>query len=454
MADQDARVINSMDAFLYERGHSMLERAEGVGVPGSVGLNVWPYVGVYHNWPRLAFQGINYQQEIFTNLMFGGGSIIAQPTGYLDHIENREFIRYPFGIIQKHEKILEGLESLPYVGVVFAYDSPKEHVQSGWLSGITDARTSTRGAFSAFLYNHIQVSSISEFVLDDPGRLKKYPVLYLANIPYLSKERIMNVTDYVKNGGCLIASYAATLFDVTGNRQSRFGLEELLKVRPLKPEDGLAEIIDSYRAMVGGPNDLYLMATKEDHHFYGKEPGNRLFPLWYYEPVEVMDGGKVVMNIVTGDDRRAILPGVIMSTHGKGRVIYCASALESLYDLQGPDLTGALIQNFVKWVSHEPPPYVMNAPAGLMANLTGKDNLMVLHLVNWTGNKFEKPWRNEYYPAPVENVSLQIRIPEGKKVKSVSTLIEAGFDKRITNQTLEVFFPKVEAYQAVVITFE
>ena len=154
MVIQDSRILKNMDAFLYERGHSMLERAEGVGVPRSVGLHVWPYVGVYHNWPRLAFQGINYQQEIFTNLMFGGGSIIAQPTGYIEHTENREYVSYPFGIIKKYEKELEGLENVPYVGVVFAYDSPEEHVHSGWLSGITNARTST-GVHSQLVYTTI-----------------------------------------------------------------------------------------------------------------------------------------------------------------------------------------------------------------------------------------------------------------------------------------------------------
>ena len=444
MASQDPRILKSMDAFLYERGHSMLERAEGVGVPRSVGFHVWPYVGVYHNWPRLAFQGINYQQEIFTNLMFGGGSIIAQPTGYVEHPENREYVRFPFGIIKKHEKIFEGLESVPYVGVVFAYDSPKDHVQSGWLTGTTDARTSTRGAFSACLYNHVQVGSISEFILDDPEKLKKYPILYLANIPYLSNERIKNIIDYVANGGQLIASYATSLYDAKGKKQSRFGLEELFRVRPIDPEGELTDIIKSYRAMVGGPNDLYLLARND----------TRLFPSWYYEPVEVLDGGEVLMDIVTGHDRRRILPGLVISDHGKGKVIYCSNALESLYDYEGTVIVGELMQKMVETVSANEPPYRLDAPAGLFANLTEKENLMVLHLTNWTGNKFEKPWINEYYLAPVENVRVIIQIPEHKSIKSVSLLIEADYEKRITCRELEILLPRVDAYQAIAVEME
>jgi hypothetical protein len=444
MANQDPRVLKNMDAFLYERGHSMLERAEGVGVPRSVGFHVWPYVGVYHNWPRLAFQGINYQQEIFTNLMFGGGSIIAQPTGYVEHPEYREYVRFPFGIIKKHEKIFEGLESVPYVGVVFAYDSPKDHVQSGWLTGTTDARTSTRGAFSACLYNHVQVGAISEFILDDPEKLKKYPILYLANIPYLSNGRIKNIIDYVANGGQLIASYATSLFDAKGKKQSRFGLEELFRVRPIDPEGELADIIESYRAMVGGPNDLYLQARND----------TRLFPAWYYEPVEVLDGGEVLMDIVTGHDRRRILPGLVISDHGKGKVIYCSNALESLYDYEGAAIVGELMEKMVETVSGNEPPYRLDAPAGLLANLAEKENLMVLHLTNWTGNKFEKPWINEYYLAPVENVRVIIHIPEHKRIKSVSLLVEADYEKRITGSNLEIVLPRVDAYQAIAVEME
>jgi len=453
MASQDPRINYAMDAFLYERGHSILERAEGVSVPRSVGLHVWPYIGTYHNWPRLSFQGLNYQQEIFTNLMFGGGSIVAQPTGYLYHPDNRQYVTYPFGIIEKHEKIYEGLENYPNVGVLFAYESPEDHVKRSSQHGVINARSASLGAFSACLYNHVQVSSISEFVLDNPDLLKKYPAVYLANVPGLSAERIKNVKEYVENGGSLIATYNTTMFDEEGNKLSRFELEELLRVRPLKPTGGLAEIIDSYQAMVGGPNDLYLKVSEIGTGYFSSEAGNKIYPVFYYEPVEVLDGGKVIMDIVTGNDQKSVLPGIVISDYGKGKVIYCSSTVESLYNSEGPDLTGELISEIVKIATPESP-YSLEAPASLISNLTFKENAMVFHMTNWTGNKFERPWRNEYYLSPVEDVKLNIRIPDGKKVKSVSTLVDAKYKKRITKGSVELFFPKIEAYQGVVIEFD
>jgi hypothetical protein len=115
---------------------------------------------------------------------------------------------------------------------------------------------------------------------------------------------------------------------------------------------------------------------------------------------------------------------------------------------------GDLISSFIKTVSTQPVPYTIDAPASLIANLTEKEDRLILHLTNWTGNKFERPWRNEYYLAPVENVSLQIQIPEGKQVQNVFTLVETDFEKQVKGQNLEVFLPRIGAYQAIVLEFE
>jgi hypothetical protein len=69
---------------------------------------------------------------------------------------------------------------------------------------------------------------------------------------------------------------------------------------------------------------------------------------------------------------RPILPGVIVSSHGKGRVVYCASALESLFLQQNSSAVGDLLSSLVAKAAPEPPPYELQAPAALIANLTAK----------------------------------------------------------------------------------
>ena len=80
------------------------------------------------------------------------------------------------------------------------------------------------------------------------------------------------------------------------------GLVHALPLASPEPAEDLAE-----RAL-RDVKSLYLLA---------REGGGQLVPAWFYEPVEVLDGGTVVADIVIGDGRRPILPGGVSSQHGK-----------------------------------------------------------------------------------------------------------------------------------------
>lgn len=447
LAAQDPRIASAMDAFLYERGASMLERAEGVSLARAAGLGIWPYVGGYHNWPRVAYQGFDYSQEIYTTAMFGGAPIIAQPTGYVEHAENRRYVREPFGVLADHEDDLLGFENVPFVVVVYSEKDPPGHAKSGWWWK-ADTRTASLGAFAACLYRHVQVTSALERMLDHPETLARYRVLYLADLTSLSRERIENVKEFVRDGGGLVVSYATSLYNSAGARQERFGLEDLIRVRPLKPQGELAETIRNYSAFIGGPNDVYLLA-RPDSGTLGAAWKNRLVPAWFYEPVEALAGGTVVMDIVTGDGRRPVVPALVAAKYGKGRVLYCASSIDSLFAGNNEWVLGDLIRDMALSVSAAPPPYELEAPSTLIANLTAKGDRRVLHLTNWTGDKFEKSHVSEYYLSPVENVKIKLPIPGGR----VPIELRSFPGKRLTQHrrgaTLEVRIPRIEDYQAI-----
>lgn len=441
MTDEDPRILAAMDAFLYERGHSLLERAEGVSLARTAGLGVWPYVGVYSNWPRLVSNGLDYQQEIFTTAAFGGAPIIAQPTGYVTHAENRHWVGDAFSVLAKHEQEFAGFENVPYVAVVYADRDPPGHAQKGWFWK-ADVRSATLGAFAACLYGHVQVSSIPESLFDQPEKLALYRVVYLADIPHLTPRRVENLQQYVENGGGLVASHATSLYDDAGGRQERFALEDLLRVRPVKVQGELAATLESYRCMTGGPNDLYLLSRE------AATPA--LVPLWFFEPVEALAGGSTSMDIVTGDGRRPILPGIVTSRHGRGRVVYLASSLESLYNSTQQSDLGNLLRGLVESVAGEPPPFQVSAPARLIANLTQNGNRRVLHLLNWTGDA----GNDGGYLPPVENVTIRFRIPDGAKVRRVAGFLDSQLRQTLVGQELELRIARIEAYQAVTIELQ
>ena len=441
MENEDPRILRAMDAFLYERGHSLLERAEGVSLARAAGLGVWPYVGVYNNWPRVIPNGLDYQQEIFATAAFGGAPIIAQPYAYVTQTENRRWVSFPFAVLKDHERELEGAENVPYVAVVQATRNPPGHAQTGWFWS-ADVRSSTLGAFAACLYGHVQVSSVPQSVLDEPAKMARYRVLYLADIPQLTPRRRENLERFVEKGGGLLACYGTSLYGAAGERLERFELEPLLRVRPAHPQGELAATLNSYRCMTGGPNDLYLTS-----HAAVDGP---LVPLGYFEPVEALDGGSTMMDIVTGDGRRAILPGVVTSTHGQGRVVYLASSLESLYASTRQAALGNLLRKLVEAAAGTPSPCRVDAPPSLIANLTQQGNRRVLHLLNWTGDAENEA---NYLP-PVENVAVRMTIPDGAKVRRVSTFLKAPLHWKQSGRELELRLGRVEAYQAVTVDFE
>jgi len=441
MADEDPRILAAMDAFLYERGHSLLQRAEGISLARAAGLEVWPYVGVYNNWPRLVSNGLDYQQEIFATSAFGGAPIIAQPTGYVSDATNRHWVTSAFSVLEKNERDYAGFENTPYVGVVYADRNPPGHAQNGafWKA---DVRSSTLGAFAACLYGHVQVASIPESLLDQPEKLARYHVLYLADVPSLSARRVENLKRFVENGGGLVASYAASLYDAAGARLERFALEELLRVRPLEPRGELADTLQSYQCSTGGPNDLYLAPhTGNDR---------TLVPLWYFEPVEALAGATTTWDIVTGDGRRPILPGVVTSQHGRGRVAYLASSLESLYSSTRQTDLGNFLRQLVESVAADPQAVRIRAPSMVVANLTQNGDRSVLHLLNWTGDSEND---GGYLP-PVENVEIRWTIPDGKKVRSVSAVVDAPLHYEQSERELVIRLPRLEAYQAIAVDWQ
>jgi hypothetical protein len=454
IAGEDPRILGEMDAFLYERGRTMLERAEGVSLARALDLDVWPYVGVYNNWPRVIDDAFGYQQQIFTNMMFGGGAIIAQPYAYTDRRENRRFVAVPFEIMKRHEKVLSSLRNYPYVGVIYGDRSPEGHARTSWWGGQTDARSSTLGAFAACLFKHVQVSSIHEFILDQPDKMQTYAVLYLADIPHLSQDRLRNIGDYVRNGGGLIVGYSTSLYDADGKRGRNFGLEDLIGVAPVTPEGALAEDMRTYSTKIGGPSDLYLLNRSENSGPLAERWNGRLIPAWFFEPVRPLDGADVIMDIVTGDGRRPLLPGAVLSNRGKGRVLYSACSLESLYLKDGKTVLGELIEDFIRLVSPVGAPYHFEAPSSVFANLAVNGDQWVFHIMNWTGDKFERMYVDDDYLAPVENVRLAFEIPKGRTIRSLTTFVEAPFHRKTEGRIVEIRFPRIGAYQAVQVDFE
>ena len=156
------------------------------------------------------------------------------------------------------------------------------------------------------------------------------------------------------------------------------------------------------------------------------------------------------MIFVRGDGKRPALPGVVLSTYGKGKVLYSSCSLESLYNGNNNPILKDLITDFISLVAPVPPSFTLKAPSALIANMTNSGNEYVLHLTNWTGNKYEKTHMMEDYIAPVEQVKISLNIP-GEKIVSVKSLTGSMLTTKKNGNSTELLLPRVGAYEGILI---
>jgi hypothetical protein len=107
----------------------------------------------------------------------------------------------------------------------------------------------------------------------------------------------------------------------------------------------------------------------------------------------------------------------------------------------------------VSAVSPAKPSYTLTAPSTLIANAVTDGRQYLVHLTNWTGNKFEKTHVMEDYIAPAENVRVELNFPP-RKITSVKTLSGSAFTMKRKANSVELLLPKVGVYEAILINLQ
>jgi hypothetical protein len=233
-------------------------------------------------------------------------------------------------------------------------------------------------------------------------------------------------------------------------RQERFDLEELLHVRLEPLSEERAQLIRTHSSphSQGYFQDLYLRERAASDLPGAAALNGKLIPLWCYQTVAPLGDAVVAADVVAGEDT-ILFPGIVLSRHGKGRVAYIAPALEGLYLQTNLPEMADVLRSVIEWTSPEPVPYTIDAPECLIANLTSGGDERVLHLVNWTGNKFERAGVNESYLASIENVRVRLRKPAGRNIGQVTLFVDAPFTRKDVGDSLEITLPRAEAYQGI-----
>jgi len=444
----DPRIVDETDAFLYEMSKTMLERAEGISLAVAHGLAVWPYVDAYHGYGRIGINHDDIHQHICATIAYGGSPILYHTYFFTDHPEARKPVREAFEIFDVNKRYVETFEPLKFCAVVWNDEDPPGHASDGWLWD-ANARLCTSGAFAACMDSHVQTTSFLKEDLNNLELLKQYKVLYLPDICQLSEKQVTNIERFVAAGGGLVMTYGTSLYDQNGRKRSDFALGDLARIQCVNPDERLRDNISAHYCF-GGVWDLYLKA-RDTQRVITRPLADDLMPAFLCQPVKALPGATVAADVVLGTDSEPIFPGLVVAEHGKGKVAYISSALDAMYLQTHIRQFRDVIRDVIEYVSPEPLPYKIDAPSALITNMTEQGDTRVLHLVNWTGCKQERPQQKVYYIPPVGDVTVRFRIPPGKSVRNVSLFVPTAFSYTQDKDTLQITLPKVEKYQAVVI---
>jgi len=238
--------------------------------------------------------------------------------------------------------------------------------------------------------------------------LSKYSVLILANQESLRDDQLDLIREFVRQGGGLIATENSSLFDEWRRERESFGLKDLFGIE--KPIS-----IRSMRMQDGGA-------------------------LESIEEFEMRQAGKTIKNQV-GKGRVAYIPLIEPSK----RRPPTSSMRNSYWKLP---LNYSEMAESVKWAAGKELSVEVKAPLTVTMELAEQENKRILHLINFNIEK-EKS---------VKDISVSLKIPEGKQVKEVLLLSP---DREGTESLPYTFkdgravfkVPRLDVYDLVVTKF-
>jgi len=324
------------------------------------------------------------------------------------------------------------------------------------------------GTFRTGIEKHLPLTLVNDWNLNKTD-LARYKVLVLPNTAVIGEEQAEAVRQYVRNGGGLVASVDATLFDEYGNPRKDFLLADVFGVHYQGVIEGAAkkEGIDPNFAMA--VNDAYwdkrknifqfkmgkheLLDTPRLKQYVGDKPvtfkGQAV-------SVSVDADAQAIATITAQEQGSAELPAMVVHRYGKGKVVYMAGGFDSAYYLYPYPYYRELVAQAMLWAASEEPKIQVDAPMcvhSTMYRQTKDGQRLVVHLfndLNTAGNHAKPdddvPLREE--TLPVHDIKVLFK---GYDITRVH--LEPGGAKLATKKTsdgIEVTVPKLDVHSMVV----
>ncbi len=380
--------------------------------------------------------------------------------GYSDLFDRRGLapMKEVFQRLARWEKYLDGAQSQARVVLVLSRHTQDNHgrdkPQERYLNFV-------RGWYLALQEAHIPFDVISDKLLS-PERLQRYGVVVISNLACVYNAAVAALHQFTQEGGGLIASFEAGLYDADGNARQTPAFDALLGITRTGRREGLKSSYakleardDPLLAGIGDtdliPNEGALIEIRTSH----------TVPLTLIPPVIAHDGATISIPEYSAIRETTDIPVATRGTCGNGLVVYFANTLESVYYHYGFTDLGRVLANAVRWALGEPLSVEVEAPDFVDVTHMAQPHhagRTLVHLINLPLDKplntgWRHPGRNL---VEVRDIVVRLRAPAEQQVKSVRL---AGDEQclpltNLVDGVYQVTVPKLADHEIVIFEFE
>lgn len=287
-----------------------------------------------------------------------------------------------------------------------------------------------------------------------PDRLDRFKLLILADAAALSDAQCRAIREYVSRGGSVLATFASSLYDETGQQRKDFGLADLFGVSfggriegpmqnsylSLDPDPATGKRHPILDGLADAPriiNGVYRIAVRPTVDFPSPVT---LIPTYPDLPME-----DVYPRVSHTDTRELYLRDL-----GRGRVVYIPWDIDrTFWEVMCVD-HGRLLRNAVHWAANEPPVLEVEGAGVVDVSSWRQRDSITIHLVNLTNPMMMKGPLREV--TPIGPLQVRIRMPSGTRARKVQ-LLTAGNAPRVDERggSLNVTVPSVDVHEVVAI---
>jgi len=437
------------DGFLFETAETLLEKMHHVMLGRSTGKYVWCYIGDYgrgqlghlrsehsyaFKWLSTPVNGPELTMEGYAVTASGGSPIFWATNRFYYDLKGTEYLKPAFSFMEKHAEILQNMAPVKFIGLLVSRST------ADWYLKERESNPYWyyyHGGFEVLKEAHHQVVPVYTKGLTLES-LKEYPVLLLSNMACMSNEEAEMIRQYVADGGNLIATHETSRYDQNGDPRPDFALSDLFGARLLSGD------VEEY-------TNLYLKITRRHPISQGFELGELIPQNFQILMVQAQNPNEVLATTYRMGYQERFDPALIARRYDKGKVVYIPSGLEAVYPATRYEQIRRLFNNVVRWLAGERIPYCIKAKPGVVANLMESSDGLLLHLLNNNGTKNKRTHCREDY-VPVFDISVEVRVPEGRSVKKIEFLNSGERpDYSVENGWLKFEIETLELYEGILI---